>query len=133
MLDRRNEPGWADMRSNRSDRCNCSCNGVGEENSCCSDSRLRGPGIRRTATRGGYFADADLVCSGLCIGHDRDTVYEWRLFPISGNAELVGPTRKVGNDRIEVSGTGEFELDVRVTFICGAWECVREATVTFRQ
>lgn len=139
MLDSRNEPSWADMRSNR---CNCDCNGVDQPNEgCCSRSNLRPPGIRRTITRGVYFADADLECSSVCFGYDRDTIYEWSLTPFSGNPRIVGDSRKVGNDRVEVAGSGEFELNVRVTFRCRYEDeresffvdCVRTATREFTQ
>ncbi|MDQ6597789.1 hypothetical protein E2K98_25230 [Bacillus salipaludis] len=141
MLDKRNEPGWADMRYNRTNRCDCECNGVGQPNEgCCRGSNLRPPGIRRTSTRGVYFADADLRCSGVfCEGYDQDTIYEWSLFSISGNTRIVGDSRKIGNDRVEVAGSGAFELTVTVTFRCrtsdgrDTVDCVRTAIREFTQ
>ncbi|MGM0879399.1 MAG: hypothetical protein ACQEWV_33730, partial [Bacillota bacterium] len=78
---------------------------VGQPNEgCCSQSRLRPPGIRRTSTPGVYFADADLVCTGfLCFGRDNEIVYEWSIPRImSGNPRIVGNPVKVGSDRVEV-------------------------------
>lgn len=129
------------LRNGNKGDCNCDCNGVGEENSCCSGSRLRPPGIKSTGTSGVYFADADLECGVLCSGSDSDTIYEWSLTPVPPISEnppkIVGNSRKVGNDRVEVAGTGTFDLHVRVTFHCNALvetkSCVREATVRFTQ
>lgn len=113
----------------------------GQPNSCCSDSHLRAPGIKRRS-QGVYFADANLICSGLCTGKDTDIIYVWRLTPTDtrnpGNLRIVGSSRKVGNNTVEVAGTGTFDLNVSVTFKCTAGSlvtalCRSDATVRFNQ
>lgn len=113
----------------------------GQPNSCCSDSHLRAPGIKRRSP-GVYFADADLQCSGLCSGRDRDIVYDWKLTPTDkdnpGNLRIVGSSRKVGDGTVQVAGTGTFDLNVLVTFKCTAGPlvtalCSSQATVRFTQ
>jgi hypothetical protein len=140
LLDKRNEPGWADQR----DR-NCNCNGVGQSiEGCCSGSRLRDEGIkRRTGRPGVYFADADLECATIfCRGRDAEILYEWSLTPISGNPRILPPSRSFGYNEVEVAGTGTFDLHVRVRFSCEVFtpsvqpffvRCFREATVRFTQ
>lgn len=109
---------------------------------CCRGSRLRGEGIKKTVIPGVYFADADLECSEGCFGLDSDTIYDWTLTPNDksnpGNLRIVGDSRKVGNDRVQVTGTGAFDLSVTVTFKCRDnfhqslfAECIRTATVRF--
>lgn len=96
-----------------------------------------------------YFADADLICNGsgfTCKGNDSDTLYEWKLTPTEqanpGNLRIVGGSTKHGNDRVEIAGTGTFDLAVKVTFSClqsGKFliphtvRCVRNASVRFTQ
>jgi hypothetical protein len=122
-----------------------------QPNSCCSDSHLRPPGIkflRRTTTGSGiYFADADLECSGLCTGKDRDIVYSWTLIPTNpqnpGGLSIVGGGGegkhiiKTGNDQVEIAGTGAFDLKVLVRFDCTFGDlhflCDRDASVKFVQ
>ncbi|MGZ4159201.1 MAG: hypothetical protein ACXVNF_00150 [Neobacillus sp.] len=84
----------------------------------CQRSHLRDEGIKRTSTPGVYFADADLQCTGECTGHDQDIIYELSLFRWSGDARILGNPVKVGNDRVEVVGTGTFYLNVKVAFRC---------------
>ncbi len=113
---------------------------------CCFKSHLRGEGIKRVPeTRNIYFADANLICTGaLCSGRDRDIVYEWTLTPTDkanpGNLRIVGNSRRVGNDRVEIAGTGTFDLHVRVVFKCTRVSfrvfidnCVSTRTVRFTQ
>ncbi|WP_156411066.1 hypothetical protein [Paenibacillus sp. Soil787] len=89
-----------------------------------------------------YFADANLICSGLCSGKDSNIVYDWKLTPTDirnpGNLRIVGSSHKVGNNTVEVAGTGTFDLNVSVTFKCTAGPlvtalCRSEATVRFTQ
>ncbi|SDO71748.1 hypothetical protein SAMN04487897_12049 [Paenibacillus sp. yr247] len=105
----------------------------------CSDSNIR----RITQTLAGvsavYRADADLECRGaLCRGADSDIIYDWTAVPLSGNLEVVGDTRKIGNNTLVVKGTGTLDLSVTVTFRCrlfggGFEDCRRTATMRFTQ
>jgi hypothetical protein len=134
------------LRNSNQGNCNCDCNGVGQPNEgCCFRSRLRDEGIKRTDIPGVYFADADLVCTGSsCFGHDDEIIYEWTIYPeYPSNVYIIGPSRKIGNDRVQVGGTGSFFLRVRVTFRCRLYDfelpifeyadCIREAAVHFTQ
>ena len=113
---------------------------------CCFKSHLRGEGIKKVGgTSNVYFADANLICTGdLCSGRDRDIVYEWTLTPTDkanpGHLRIVGSSLKVGNDRVEVAGTGTFDLHVKVIFKCTRVSfrvfidsCVSTRTVRFTQ
>ncbi|MCD9025255.1 hypothetical protein [Cohnella silvisoli] len=85
-----------------------------------------------------YRADADLRCSGLCRGFDSDIIYDWTAVPLSGNLQVVGDTRKIGNNTLVVSGTGTLDLTVTVTFRCrvfggGFEDCRRTASMRFTQ
>ncbi|NRD78973.1 hypothetical protein HPT25_16535 [Bacillus sp. BRMEA1] len=147
MLDSRNEPDWTNQRYQRERSArNCDCNEINQPNEgCCSRSRLRDEGIKRTNIPRVYFADADLECGGDCVGHDNEIIYEWSIYPEEpgSNVYIIGSSRKVGNDRVEVGGTGSFFLRVRVTFRCRLYDfelpvfryvdCIREAAVHFNQ
>lgn len=123
----------------RAKRRNCNCNGVGQPNEgCCSNSRLRDEGIKRTSTQGIYFADADLECSGGCFGVDQLISYDWSIEPFAGsNATIVGCPSKLGDNTVQVAGTGLFALRVNVSFRCfgntTVHTCVRSARQTFTQ
>ncbi|WP_141770500.1 hypothetical protein [Bacillus sp. MUM 116] len=77
------------------------------------------------------------VGPGGCHGIDALIIYEWSLIPISGNPSIVGDRTKVGNDRVEVAGSGRFVLSVVVTFRCVREEeftdCRKRTAVAFTQ
>ncbi|MDN3015762.1 hypothetical protein PH210_06020 [Paenibacillus sp. BSR1-1] len=126
------------VRANQRD---CNCDLPLQTAACCSGSNLRTPGIKRTSTPGVYFADADLQCSTIfCTGSDSDIIYDWSIIPSLGNARIVGDRRKVGDNRVEIEGSGTFWLTVQVTFRCQVnvppfpfASCLVETTVKFNQ
>ncbi|OIK10756.1 hypothetical protein BIV60_19995 [Bacillus sp. MUM 116] len=116
---------------------NCTCNvAVPPNEGCCYWSDLRDPGIKRIRD-GVYYADANLQCGSGCRGFDTDTIYEWDLIAITGNPSIAGDRRRVGNDRVEVAGSGRFLLSVRVTFRCRSGDsfidCLRQTGEVFTQ
>lgn len=120
----------------------CGCSKVGDSTLhlnevCCYKSNLRGiKKLRTTENITIYFADTVLVCDE-CSGSDSDIEYTWELKPVKGNVMIVSPETQIGNNMVEVKGTGIFYLEVKVTFQCQRgvfnFTCSRNASEKFAQ